>query len=185
MATEELQPAGADPEEWARQQAMKHLAKHYYGPLMRYFRRRVGERAEAEDLTQDVFLKMSALVNINRLENVEAFLFTVAANLLRDRWRQSGTREAVISDSTSVGWETSDDLQNPDRQLQARQQLAAVLDMMEHKLSAQARNIFILARLENMKQQDIAELYGISRSAVEKHIVRVLAQLAKNLGHLS
>src|SRR5690606_23584881 len=103
-------------------------------------------------------LKMSSLMNINRLENVEAFLFTVAANLLRDRWRQRGNWETLISETTPAGWEASDDLQRPDRLLQGRQHLAAVLDTMECKMSAQARNIFILARLENMKQQDIADL---------------------------
>ncbi len=46
-------------------------------------------------------------------------------------------------------------------------------------LGERTRRIFILRRLEQMKCQEIADLFGISVKAVEHHIARALAHLAK------
>ncbi|MDE2306564.1 MAG: sigma-70 region 4 domain-containing protein, partial [Gammaproteobacteria bacterium] len=40
------------------------------------------------------------------------------------------------------------------------------------------RDIFVLFRLEHMKQKDIAALYGIAQSTVEKHVMRAVMHLA-------
>jgi RNA polymerase sigma-70 factor (ECF subfamily) len=47
------------------------------------------------------------------------------------------------------------------------------------ELSELTRNVFILFRLENMMQKDIAALYGIAPSTVEKHVMRAMIHLAK------
>ena len=48
-------------------------------------------------------------------------------------------------------------------------------------LSERTRDIFILARIEHMHQRDIAKLFGISVSAVEKHVMKALSQIGKRL----
>lgn len=48
-------------------------------------------------------------------------------------------------------------------------------------LPERTRVIFILRRLEGLKYQDIANRFGISVSAVEKHMERAVAQLAKGM----
>ena len=47
------------------------------------------------------------------------------------------------------------------------------------------RSIFLLYRVEQMKKRDIAETYGISTSAVDKHLMKAMAHLWKRLGNAS
>ncbi len=60
-------------------------------------------------------------------------------------------------------------------------ELKRVMDALG-ALSEKTRHIFILRRLEQMKCEDIASFYGVSVSAVEQHITKALAHLAKTVG---
>ena len=71
---------------------------------------------------------------------------------------------------------------SPERVLLSEESLADVLRSLE-ELGELTRKIFILFRLENMKQKDIAALYGIGQSTVEKHVVKAVVHLAKRYGH--
>lgn len=161
------------------------LDARYRAPLMAYFLRRVGDRAEAEDLTQEVFLRMVRREDATVMDSVDAFIFTVAANLLRDRDRRAEThrREAHVSlDGGSVTGEMSTaaalvEDRTPSRVLIGQEALSDVLRALD-ELNERTRDVFILFRLENMKQREIAQLFGLSVSAVEKHVTKALAHLA-------
>lgn len=56
----------------------------YRPALVSYFARRIGTMAEAEDLTQEVFMRLAG-ANLESIEKPEAYLFSIASNLLRDR----------------------------------------------------------------------------------------------------
>ncbi len=145
-----------------------------YGPgLRRYFRRRVSE-AEAEELTQDVFLAMHARQSDEPLESVQGYLFTVAANLLR-RHRRKPLDLACL-----VETEAPDSL-SPERILIYRQETTRVLSAIK-ALPPRCREAFVLHRFENMSYLAIARRMGISVSAVGKLIGSALAHLAKQLG---
>ena len=70
---------------------------------------------------------------------------------------------------------------SPERVLLARETLAEVLGALA-ELEDRTRDIFILSRLENLPQREIAALYGISVSAVEKHVAKAVLFLASDLG---
>ncbi len=147
---------------------------------MSFFLRRVGSRAEAEDLTQQVFLRLFHGAERGDVENPAAFVFRIAANLLHDR-RRTAVRhgehlaidEALLARFHGAGVEES----TPERVLLAKESLAEVLRTLD-ALGDRTRDMFILFRLENMKQQDIAALYGCSRSTVEKHVMKAVLHLA-------
>jgi RNA polymerase sigma-70 factor (ECF subfamily) len=61
-----------------------------------------------------------------------------------------------------------------------RQRLRQVIAALE-ELPARTRDIFVLFRLDRLKQSEIAAQMGISVSAVEKHVVRAVAHLARRL----
>ena len=70
---------------------------------------------------------------------------------------------------------------NPERVLIAKENLVEVLACLD-ELGERTKNIFILFRLEGMKQKDIATLYGIGQSTVEKHVMRAVLHLARRCG---
>jgi RNA polymerase sigma factor (sigma-70 family) len=161
------------------------LNARYRGPLMSFFLRRVANRADAEDLTQQTFVRILAAHDGSPIENAEAFVFTVAANLLRDRARKIGRRaegdtplDGALIDE--VAREFLED-RSPERVLLGRESLAEVLLALD-ELGQRTRDIFILFRLENMKQREIAAIYGISQSTVEKQVMRATLHLALRFG---
>jgi RNA polymerase sigma factor (sigma-70 family) len=155
--------------------------------LMRYFLRRVGrDKASAEDLTQEVLLRTVNASRTRHIDHLPAFVFRVALNLLRDRRRavmRSGEPVFVPID-TALASELESQLVedfSPERVLSSRQTLDEALQTLE-ELGGLTRDIFILFRLENMKQKDIAALYGIGQSTVEKHVMKAVAFLASRHG---
>ncbi len=70
---------------------------------------------------------------------------------------------------------------SPERVLLSEDSLADVLRSLE-ELGELTRNIFILFRLENMKQKDIAALYGIGQSTVEKHVIKAVCISSNRYG---
>ena len=162
------------------------LDARYRRPLTAFFMRRAASRADAEDLVQEVFVRMLARGGAGDIESADSFVFAIAGNLLRDRARMAQTRRASAHDPVEGAYDTDhvDDALvehcAPDRVLLDRERLALVTRALED-LSERTRNIFVLYRLENMRRRDIAALYGITVSAVEKHIAKALDHLMTRL----
>lgn len=173
------------PASRSRTSLLEALDARYRAPLMTYFQRRAASRAEAEDLTQEVFVRIAGRPECEGGELAEGFIFTVAANLLRDQARRARTRSADHHLSLEAG-ECDDgaaalvETLEPERILLSREVLAGVLRALD-AVPPRTRDIFLLFRLEGMKQREIAHLHGISVSAVEKHIVKALKQVAREL----
>jgi RNA polymerase sigma factor (sigma-70 family) len=155
------------------------LNRRFRPALMAFFMRRLANHAEAEDLTQEVFARLMAM-GAGQLQQPDAYVFQIAANLLRDRGRRQKVREDYrfgVLASDGVGVEPID----PDRVLAGRQSLGQVAAALR-EVPERTRSIFILYRIEQMKKRDIAETYGISTSAVDKHLMKAMAHLWTRLG---
>jgi RNA polymerase sigma-70 factor (ECF subfamily) len=161
------------------------LDLRFRGPLMSFFLRRVRDRSEAEDLTQDVFSRLLAKLEDGHVEDAEAFVFRVAANLLADRGRRMARRGGAplsLEDNGAmvsglVVRECVED-RDPERVLLGQDALQRVLAALA-ELNERTRDIYILFRLENIRQREIASLYGISQSTVEKEVMRATLHLAQ------
>lgn len=175
------------PNNPAPEQLRSELGARFQRPLMTFFLRRVKDRSLAEDLTQDVLLKVVRASERGQIERPDSYVFKVAINLLRDH------RRRALRTGPTVFLPIEEDLDgqldsrlveaiSPERVLLSKDSLADVLRSLE-ELGELTRNIFILFRLENMKQKNIAALYGIGQSTVEKHVVRAVVHLARRYGH--
>ena len=167
-------PAGSD------------LAARFSGPLLSYFLRRVRNRPQAEDLVQDALLRVIRASECEVIEHPESYVFKVAANLLKDSKRHAVrhptvARAMVEEDAGGEVEEALVDERSPERVLDGETSLAEVLQALS-ELNELTRNVFILFRLEHMKQKDIAVLYGIAQSTVEKHVMRAVLHLARRCG---
>jgi len=151
---------------------------------MSFFLRRVHDRSEAEDLTQETFARSVQRVSVRDDTQVGSYLFTIGANLLRDRARRASSHHSAAHDSISDPQVNSSLLsaedQGAERVIIVREALQRALAAL-NELDEQTRDIFVLFRLEKMKQREIASRYGISVSAVEKRIVKAAAHLAARL----
>ena len=163
-----------------RGQLLADLDRRFRLPLIAYFRRRVASASEAEDLTQDVFERIIRSLNTAPIVNAEALVFCIAVNLLRDRARRGLTRaeEPLTQDNIIEFAEGLTVDLSPERIVLGERTLADVLATLQ-ELGERTRTIFYLYRLENLKIREIADLYGISASGVEKHVSKALLHLTR------
>jgi RNA polymerase sigma factor (sigma-70 family) len=174
------------PNKASVEQLRNELGARFQRPLMTFFLRRIKDRSLAEDLTQDVLLKVVRASERGQIERADSYVFKVAINLLRDQRRRAlrtGPAIFLPIEEDRDGQLESQLVEaiSPERVLLSEDTLADVLRSLE-ELGELTRNIFILFRLENMKQKDIAALYGIGQSTVEKHVVKAVLHLANRYG---
>jgi len=171
----------------------EQLMARFQRPLMSFFMRRVRERHDAEDLTQEVFVRILRRDDAVPIDNPEIYIFRIAVNLLRDRARRATTHRAADHTNLQVVQPDHGDDEpmepalveerGPERVLVAQETLVEVMQALE-ELGPRTRDIFMLARLEMMKRRDIAALYGMTVSAVEKHLGKAGVHLFRRFGPL-
>jgi RNA polymerase sigma factor (sigma-70 family) len=155
--------------------AIESLSRRFRPALIGYFRRRIKDTAEAEDLTQEVFLRMLHRGNVSGLEDARAYLFETASSVLIDRARRGAVRHRSKHDSFDAQAHAGESFPS-ERVFLGREALnRASVALLE--LPERTRTVFVLRRLEGMRYADVAQRLGISVSAVEKHMVRAMAHL--------
>jgi RNA polymerase sigma factor (sigma-70 family) len=149
------------------------------GWLLRYFRRRVPNVAEAEDLVQDVFARMVARDSTEPVGHLGGYVLKTASNVLTDWIRRRSSRQAKHHVAFEPELHGEEDA-GPERILGGTEELQAATRVLL-QLPERTRTVLILRRLEGWKFQDIAAHLGISVSAVEKHLVRAIQELSLDL----
>jgi RNA polymerase sigma factor (sigma-70 family) len=180
-----MSPARSDPPlpERSRDAVLGDLHRRFRLPLLAYFGRRVANPAEAEDLTQDVFERVVRTLESAPIRNADSYVFKIAINLLRDRARsvrRRGVEEPLPSDAVA---EFADALAvelSPERVVLAESALEEVLAALG-ELPQRTRAMLYMYRFENLKIREIAEMYAISPSAVEKQVAKALVHLTHRL----
>lgn len=147
--------------------------------LVAFFQRRCGNPAEAEDLAQDVLVRALTHARWRSTEEARGYIFRIAIN----RWRDRGRRK--LAHGTEVEW--SDDRIDPidedislERVLSGREELRRIVGALG-ELHERTRDVLVMCRLEHMRHAEVAEILGISASAVEKHLVKALAHLMRRM----
>lgn len=155
------------------------LALRFRLPLLRFFERRVQSREDAEELTQEVFVRLLRRTDIVHVANLEGFVFVTAANLLKDFYRGRARRGASKTDSID-DVDLASPHPDPSNVVEDRAELRVLLRAIE-ELSPKCRAVFVMHRLEEVPHAAIARRMGISVSMVEKHVAAALVQLRKRL----
>ncbi|BEV11869.1 sigma-70 family RNA polymerase sigma factor [Asticcacaulis sp. DW145] len=151
------------------------LVRRLRNPLMRFFTRRTGSSADAEELVQELFVRLLRRQDLLALENVDGYVFETAANLIRDKARRDIVRASDRHDDVT-GLSLATDAPSAEDSLVSRQRLARLIKALD-TLPPRAQAIVMLRRFEEMSYAEIGKKLGISVSAVEKHMVRAMDAL--------
>jgi RNA polymerase sigma-70 factor, ECF subfamily len=169
---------------WAEMVRTHH--KRVYGLCYRF----TGNPTDAEDLTQDVFLKIySNLASFDTTRgSLQVWITTMTRNLLVDNFRR--TRNQRATSSLDDGWESTEELKPIDRltaktasphELAAQKELAAMVQEALARVSVELREAVILRDLQDMDYKEIAQVLGIPEGTVKSRISRGRAELARLL----
>ena len=151
------------------------LFAEHHASLSGYFRRRVLDRGDAEDLAQEVYLRLlrSDAGAHREIQNPEAYLYTVAANLAREhaaaRSRAPISAEDIDRVADSIPDERLSD-EALDRERRYRL-LAEVIDGLPPK----NRAVLLMQHRDDLSYREIAERLQVSTHMVKKHVVKALA----------
>lgn len=143
--------------------------------LNRFFRRRLGSANDAEDLTQETFARFVRAVPVAAIETPQAYLRTIATNLLRDRAEHSATRWARVQVPLVEGLDAPDEI-DPHRVLEAREELDHY-ERLLRKLAPRTLEVFLLSRLDGLRYAEIAERLGISVWAVKREMMKAITHI--------
>jgi len=148
--------------------------KFRFRRLRMVLRRRGQSREDAEDLIQEAFLRLHVYCQDNEVRRQEAFLMRTMLNLAVDRHRHAH-HELYVAESPE-DLMLADLRPTPDEDLALKQRLLRVGQVLD-ALAPKTREIFLMHRLEGHGCAQIAQTFGISVSAVEKHIARAVLAL--------
>lgn len=150
------------------------LFERYSAPILRFTTRMLGNEAEAEEITQDVFLKMiSRVEQFDGRAAVSSWLFAIAANACRDRLRSKVRTASVPLDAVT---ESADPGEGIETALLDREKRRLVRDALG-RLSEEQREALILARYHGLPYSEIARTLKISEGAVKTRIFRAMETL--------
>jgi RNA polymerase sigma-70 factor (ECF subfamily) len=152
------------------------LSRRWRPALMAFFRRRVRNSNEAEDLVHEVFVRM---LQQRKSATPDVYIFQIARNLLVDRIRKDRVRDRYREGLAAEPNRDHDGF-DPHRLAEGREQLTLLTKAMGD-LPERTRAIFILYRVENMSQDAIASAFGISTSAVKQHVAKAMALLLREM----
>ena len=162
------------------------LYSQHRAQLLRFLCARTGDAAEAEDIVQELWLRLRTQ-RVGPVSNGRAYLFQMANNLALDRARERqrrARRDRLWTESVQLEGAAQGEVAAPGRQpadelidQEELQQLSAAVAALPDG----ARRAFWLHKIEGWSHAEVASRLGISRSGVEKHIALAMRHLRRTL----
>jgi RNA polymerase sigma-70 factor, ECF subfamily len=159
----------------------------FHPKILRYLTNIIGEN-EAEDLTQDVFVKVSRTLETFRGESkFSTWLYRIATNTAIDKMRTSSFRQDIdineLDDSDDTGdrllWIGEEKL-SVEQSLMQKEMYQCFIEYVK-KLPVNYRTIMVLSELEGFTNNEIAEVLGISLDTVKIRLHRGKTKLIQEL----
>ncbi|MDI6743414.1 MAG: RNA polymerase sigma factor [Smithella sp.] len=164
-------------------QAYALLVEEYKTVIYSLAYRMTGQAEDAQDLAQESFLQ--AYKNLSRFDTKRSFftwLYTVSLNVIRNHLKKSKRKhydfqyDKISSENFSTGSQAACFIEN-----KAREEL---LQSCLPELSPDIRELLILRYYQNLSFESVAEITGLSVSAVKMRVYRGLEKLKKIMEHM-
>jgi RNA polymerase sigma-19 factor, ECF subfamily len=149
----------------------------YRAELHRWLRRRLGDPDAADDVTQEVFLRLWRMDRGSYIRKPLSYLYGIAFHVIREL-RQAERRAQFVSfDSETTNW-ADESLQNAvSTESDGTRDLHFQLQSAMDQLPSQYRTVLLLCKRDGMTYVEAAAASGLSVHTVEKYLVRARAKL--------
>ena len=167
--------------------AFGEVVARYKAKIYNYVYRMTGSADDAEDLTQEVFIRMYTSIDSFRGQSsLNTWLFRIAGNLCIDRFRRTKNRVPAFSLDAPLGdeagtLEVGDETYAPHR-LFENAEMAEQIQSALSKLPDKLRTALLLHEIEGLPYEEIAEIAGCPLGTVKSRLFNARMQLR---GHLS
>jgi len=153
--------------------------RRFNSALRGFLMNNLRNKADVDDFAQEVYLRFSRLPEPHKIRCERAFLFTTAANLLRDRSRRLATRlenASIPIDELPLECNSAD----PANGAIYLDQVKAMWDALRF-VSDDCRRVFLMSRVDGKSYVEIATTMSVSVSMIEKHIIAALKAIREGL----
>src|SRR5690242_13421290 len=171
----ELVAAFLDGEE----RGFQELVSRYQTRLLNFIYRTIGDRERAEDLVQEVFIRVYRhLHRFDRSKKFSTWAYTIASNLAKNELRNRSRNPLVLFQTMTGNWEDEDrPLQFEDTtarpdELCRKRHLRELVAETVAKLPAHHREVFVLRELEGKSYEEIAEITDCNLGTVKSRLNR-------------
>lgn len=152
------------------------LYETYFQRVYRFALKRLRDPAEAEDVTQEVFVTVfRVLASYQGGSSLLVWIFGITRNTVNRRFRRMGVRLESLNDDDRPDVATSE--APPDQTVDARRILHRCEDVIAHDLTPLQRRIFHLKHLRRQPIRAIAEALGKSDDAIKANLYRMRRSL--------
>lgn len=171
-------PPVAEPDEPAEARAfsaigLEALYRRHATRLIGRFARSIG-RDDARDVVHEAFARLAGTSSpAHPIDCPEAFVTTVATNVLRDRARAAARRALQES---QFARESHDVAPDPHSLFESRDALR-IIERALAQMSPRRRRIFMLHRFEHLTYAEIGDEVGMSEKGIKKQIAKALVEL--------
>lgn len=161
---------------WALTLYMEHR-----GELVNYASGIIGDRARAEDVVQEAYLRFSEAAARRLFDEPVGYLYRIVRNLAFDGARRRSLEDRHVKlGAERAAAAVAEDKPSPESQLIARQELERVLAAIT-ELPERTRQAFEMHRLGGLKLKEIAERLGISTSMAHVLVVEAVRHCQRKL----
>jgi len=166
-------------------QQFQQIYEDFHEKIFRYLTRMVGQ-AEAEDLTQDVFVKVGlALEKFRGEAKLSTWVYRIATHAAIDRLRQApahpdkGLPSAFLAEESGLESIPAETIGNEQRVI--REEMNDCIRGLVDTLPEGYRSVLILSELEELQDNEIAEILGVSLEAVKIRLHRARGKLRQKM----
>ena len=146
--------------------------------LVRFVLRRLRDPHTAEDVVSDVYLRLDRVTDPIATESeARRYIYRIASNLLIDHVRVNNRRLEILETNIVL---VEDEAPSFERGMMAQDELAVIHEAFDD-LPDKARDIIFYSRIMGMTHEQIADRMGISRSLIEKYIIRAMRHFRERL----
>ncbi len=170
--------------------ALNELMERHGERLFHYLVRSLQNEDDAADLAQETFVKVyQSRTRFDPSQKFATWLYAIASNLVRDRyrWRSRHPQVSLDAESDATGDSFRDSLPgggpSPNESVQVEERAEAVRVAVA-ALPEELRQPLLLAEYEERSHAEIGAILGCSAKAVETRIYRARQQLRASLGRL-
>jgi RNA polymerase sigma-70 factor (ECF subfamily) len=152
-----------------------------YAELSRHISRRFGRDLDPQDVMQDTYLRLQTIPAETEILNPRSYLFRMAGNLAIDRMRAQPAQSSI--GTVEELEDAPDEGASPERIIDYRQRLEH-LQRAIATLPPRQKQVLLMHKFDGLTHAQIAAELGITKSAVEKLIMKALAYLRDQMGTL-
>jgi len=169
--------------------AFDEIVDRYQKRLLNFVFRTIGDRERAEDLVQEVFIRVHRhLHRFDQEKKFSTWIYTIASNLAKNELRNRSRSPLVLFQTIRKNWEADHrPLQFEDRHyrpedLYRKRHLRELVEWAVEQLPEHHRVVFVLRELEGKSYEEIAEITDCNLGTVKSRLNRARNRFAQIIG---